>query len=111
MDFNTTDVKEIYNKLSCKQKQRLKLIIADFSEYNGFEDKYDCIVSCEVLEHIQNNGAFLKKTNDLLVEGGQLILSVPALQKYWAIDDEIAGHYRRYEKKNLFKILLEAGYY
>lgn len=110
MDFNTTDVEEIYDELAIVQKQKLKLIIADFTEYNQFDDKFDCVVSCEVMEHIEDDRAFLKKTNDLLTRGGQLILSVPARQKYWSRDDEIVGHYRRYEKQELSEKLIEAGY-
>lgn len=110
IDFNSTEVEQIFNELKEHRKQRLKLIIADFSEYNQFNTKYDCVVACEVLEHIEIDGAFLQKTNKLLVDGGQLILSVPARQKFWSKDDEIVGHYRRYEKEDLYKKLSEAGY-
>ncbi len=109
IDFNTTDVEQIYTELQESYKQRLKLIIADFSEYQ-FNQKFDCVVACEVLEHIVDDRIFLQKTNGLLTNFGQLILSVPAREKYWAKDDEIVGHYRRYEKKDLHKKLIEAGY-
>jgi SAM-dependent methyltransferase len=109
IDFNPTDVEKIYNELKDQYKQRLKLIIADFSEYQ-FDTKFDCVVACEVLEHIENDEMFLQKTNRLLVDDGQLILSVPAKQKYWSKDDEIVGHYRRYEKKDLYNKLLEGGF-
>jgi SAM-dependent methyltransferase len=110
MDFNTTDVQQIYDALPAALKRKLQLIIADFSQYQGFEAKFDCFVACEVLEHIEDDIAFLQKTNDLLVEGGQLILSVPARQKFWSVDDEIVGHYRRYEKKDLLAKLMQARY-
>jgi hypothetical protein len=63
-----------------------------------------------VLEHIEDDGFFLRKTNELLADRGQLILSVPAKKKYWSRDDEIVGHYRRYEKQELYEKLIEAGY-
>jgi SAM-dependent methyltransferase len=110
IDFNTTDVKQIYDSLPETHKQKLKLIIADFSQYNQFESKFDCVVACEVMEHIENDWLFLKRTNALLVEGGQLILSVPAKQKFWSVDDVIVGHYRRYEKQELQEKLTKAGY-
>jgi SAM-dependent methyltransferase len=110
IDFNTTDVETTYEKLPILQKKRLKLIIADFSEYNQFAEKFDCVISCDVLEHIKDDTLFLKKTNDLLNEGGQLIISVPARNKYWSKDDELVGHYRRYEKQELIDKLTEAGF-
>jgi cyclopropane fatty-acyl-phospholipid synthase-like methyltransferase len=110
MDFNISDVEKIYNALAETYKQRLKLIIADFSQYNQFESNFDCVVACEVLEHIEDDRLFLRRTNDLLADRGQLILSVPARQKFWSVDDVIVGHYRRYEKEELQEKLAEAGY-
>lgn len=110
MDFNTTDVQLIYDNLPQEYKQKLKLIIADFSQYDQFDSKFDCFVACEVLEHIKDDIAFLQRANDLLTEGGQLIISVPARQKYWSVDDEIVGHYRRYEIQDLHEKLIKAGY-
>ena len=110
VDFNVTDVKQIYNDLSEDFKEKLKLIIADFSKYDQFESRFDCVVACEVLEHVEDDMHFLHRTNELLVEGGQLIISVPARQKYWSVDDEIVGHFRRYERQDLHKKLREAGY-
>jgi SAM-dependent methyltransferase len=110
IDFNTTDVRQIYDELPAAYKQRLTLIIADFTQYDWLESSFDCVVACEVLEHIENDRLFLRRTIDLVREGGQLILSVPARQKYWSVDDVIVGHYRRYEKQELYEKLTEAGY-
>jgi ubiquinone/menaquinone biosynthesis C-methylase UbiE len=110
IDFNSTDVKQIYDKLPESYKQKLTLIISDFSQYNHFESKFDCVVACEVLEHIENDRLFLRRITDLLKKDGQLILSVPARQKYWSVDDVIVGHYRRYERQELYEKLTEAGY-
>jgi len=109
VDFNTTDVEAVYNELSEPARKRLKLIIADFSQYD-FNEKFNCFVACEVLEHVQDDRSFLRKANQLLVDGGQLILSVPAREKFWSKDDEIVGHYRRYEKQGLYDKLAETGF-
>lgn len=110
IDFNITDIQQIYEVLEESKKRRLELIIADFNEYDSVDKHYDCIVSCDVLEHVKDDVLFLRKFNQLLIDGGQLILSVPAKQKYWSRDDEIVGHYRRYEKKELEEKLLESGF-
>ena len=110
VDFNDTDVKHIYDGLSEYYKQKLELIIADFSRYDQFKSNFDCVVACEVLEHIEDDLKFLHRTYELLAERGQLILSVPARQIYWSTDDVIVGHYRRYERQDLHNKLMEAGY-
>lgn len=110
IDFNTTEVQRIYEALEPRARQRLELILGDFVKYDQFGRQFDCVVSCEVLEHVQDDMRFLCRANDLLAPGGQLMLSVPARQKYWSRDDEIVGHYRRYEKQELRDKLAEAGF-
>jgi len=109
IDFNSTNVELTYRKLDESRKERLELIIADFIQYQ-FGQQFDCVVACEVLEHIEDDRVFLRKVNDLLKNRGQLILSVPARQKYWSKDDEIVGHFRRYEKQELYGKLIEADF-
>ncbi len=84
--------------------KNINIIQGDFLDYN-FEKKYSLIVMFEVLEHIKNDEAALKKINELLQNNGLFILSVPAKIKKMGITDKIAGHYRRYEKENLIKLL------
>ena len=40
---------------------------------------------------------YFKKCNELLTNDGIVITIVPASMKYWEIEDEIAGHVKRYE--------------
>jgi hypothetical protein len=74
-----------------------------------FDCKYQAIIVCEVMEHIKDDRAFLKKVNNLL-DNGRLYLSVPAKMKYWNIDDELFGHYRRYEREELGNLLSSSGF-
>jgi len=110
IDFNTTNVEQIFNSLSNDKKRKMKLVIADFSEYDGSEEMFNCVVFCEVLEHVEEDGEFLKKVHNLLAKDGQIVLSVPSRQKYWSIHDEIVGHKRRYEKVELAQKLTNAGF-
>lgn len=79
------------------------ILHGDFLAY-PFENKYALIVLFEVLEHIRDDIAFVHKLHQSLKDGGIVILSVPSKMKNWDITDEIAGHCRRYEKKDLIKI-------
>ena len=69
---------------------------------NWLETKYqksaDLILSCMVLEHLseEDEERYFQKCQRLLNPGGLVILFVPGAPKYWGIEDEIAGHYRRY---------------
>lgn len=69
--------------------------------------KFD-IVSCfEVLEHVKNDRKLLR---DLVSHSKKyVIISVPAKQKLYDSSDEAVGHFRRYEKNDLLKLLDDTG--
>jgi len=43
-------------------------------------------------------------------ENGLLLLSVPAHMKYFGLRDMRVGHFRRYEKEQLCKLLVDSGF-
>jgi 2-polyprenyl-3-methyl-5-hydroxy-6-metoxy-1,4-benzoquinol methylase len=49
-----------------------------------------------VLEHIDDEQAFLREIRRCLAPGGRIYLSVPAGRWLWSDDDVQAGHFRRY---------------
>lgn len=64
----------------------------------------------DVLEHIGDEGEFLKQIYRLLIPGGRLYLSVPAFQVLWSAADDYAGHHRRYTLNGLSSELASAGF-
>jgi SAM-dependent methyltransferase len=77
---------------------------------DDWHHKFDFVFSFEVLEHIEHDQDALKEWADLLVEGGHLLVSVPAHMKKWGVDDAAVGHYRRYEREELLRKLTAAGF-
>jgi SAM-dependent methyltransferase len=103
------DVWPIYHALPPAVQTRLKLLVIDFMEHDVTAD-YDCVIACEVMEHVQDDVTFLKKLFAALKNRGQLILSVPARMRFWSQHDEIAGHLRRYEWDDLVTLLVGVGF-
>lgn len=66
------------------------------------ETKYDLIISSMVIEHLPEDilKPFINKCKDLLSEGGTITFLVPSSMKHWGIEDEIAGHIKRYERED-----------
>lgn len=85
-----------------------------FKQSNFLEDKienkYQMIIALEVLEHIENDKLALEKIYKMLEDKGQFIMSVPAHQSKWSVLDRWAGHYRRYEKKELISLCESLGF-
>lgn len=64
----------------------------------------------DVVEHIEDDIAFLDQIHHLLKEDGYLYLTVPAYQHLWSNEDVDAGHQRRYTISELEKKLKSVGF-
>lgn len=80
-----------------------------FQEKPKPQKQYDFVVACEVLEHIEDDLEMLEEWKGYLNNTGKLIISVPAHEKKWGATDVYAGHYRRYERKELEQKFAGAG--
>ena len=80
------------------QQGKYQVLHKDFFAFLS-DHKFDIIVSMMVIEHLtpKDLDIFLKKCKVILEKDGLLVLFVPASKKYWGIEDEIAGHCKRYE--------------
>jgi len=72
------------------------------------KNAYDYLMAFEVLEHIQDDKAALKKFRSYLRSNGKILLSMPAHMSKWGANDECTGHYRRYDRKELSIKLISA---
>ena len=73
-------------------------------------NEYSYVFAFEVLEHICDDTSELTTWRNYLKENGCLIISVPAHKKLWSNTDSWAGHFRRYERVELEKKLVAAGF-
>lgn len=64
----------------------------------------------DVIEHIENDAAFLTSIRTLLRPGGRFYCTVPAIPALWSREDVIAGHYKRYNRNSLIRALKLAGF-
>ncbi|MEK6970127.1 MAG: methyltransferase domain-containing protein [archaeon] len=75
---------------------------------NTVHSSFDVILLMDVLEHVKEDRAFLKKALKLLNPNGIVIITVPAFQWLWSKHDELVHHLRRYSKKELVQCIREA---
>lgn len=108
VDF-TDDLEASYGKLPEEMRHRLKVRNVNFMS-DSVPGAFDCVVACEVMEHIEDDAGFLRKIHECLKPGGQAIISVPAKARYWSVHDELVGHLRRYEKADLLAKAEQAGF-
>src|ERR1041385_1235922 len=63
-----------------------------------FREHFDSVFSVHVMEHIEDDRAFLEECLNMTRPGGAVIVLVPALQFLYSDLDRGIGHYRRYDK-------------
>ena len=71
--------------------------------------KFDCILMMDVLEHIEDDTAYLTDIIKYLKPDGKVIITVPAFMKLYSLHDRELHHYRRYEHKRLNNVITESG--
>ena len=68
---------------------------------------FDLLTAFDVLEHIENEKPVIEELVRILKPGGKMIISVPAYQWLWGVQDEVSHHFRRYTAGSLLKIFKE----
>ena len=70
---------------------------------------YDMIALLDVLEHVDDDVASLRALGERLIEGGRILLTVPATPWLWSDHDVLHHHKRRYTQQGLTAVAAQAG--
>jgi SAM-dependent methyltransferase len=70
-----------------------------------FREKFDYIISVDMLEHVRDDEKVIEQCRDNLKSGGKLILTTVTNQKLFGPIDVEAGHFRRYDPDSLIKLI------
>jgi len=81
-----------------------------YSSKKQIREKFDNVISSDVLEHIQNDVSELKYFYNILNKNGKLVLTVPAYPFLYSKRDDEIGHFRRYSKKEIINELKTVGF-
>lgn len=103
------------NQGACENNKTLNKQYIDSKKYDVRNDdffnldeekKYDIVFSCMVIEHMPDEmvEGYFEKAKRLISENGRIVCLVPSSMKHWGIEDEIAGHIKRYEKSDVESI-------
>jgi SAM-dependent methyltransferase len=72
-------------------------------------ERLDTVVCVNVLEHIEDDIALLRRFREMVVPDGRVVLFVPAHPWLYGAHDAADGHFRRYTRQSLRNALGSAG--
>lgn len=75
-----------------------------------FQAYFDLLFLFDVLEHIEDESAFLQSIKFHLADRGTLLINVPAHEFFVSDYDRAAGHIRRYSASNLVRVVQANGF-
>lgn len=70
---------------------------------------YDSVVYINVLEHVEREHEELERARAAIKPGGHLLVFVPALSWLYSNFDREVGHFRRYSRNGLERVVEHAG--
>jgi len=86
-----------------------RIWVGPFDESFSPGKRYALVLLLDVLEHLPDPLAALRRAVELLEPEGILLLTVPALPILWTSHDELNHHYVRYTRSSLTDLAARAG--
>ena len=88
---------------------RARIHIGPFDETFQPREQFSLILMLDVLEHIADPVAALRRAWGLLEPGGMLLITVPAFMLLWTNHDVLNHHFTRYTKSSFRHLARAAG--
>jgi len=94
----------------CQEQGRSRLCLADGQSIPFSDGSFDLVTALDLLEHLEREDAGLREAWRVLKNGGYAVLVVPAYQFLWSGFDEFSGHFRRYTREELKRVVEAVGF-
>jgi SAM-dependent methyltransferase len=75
-----------------------------------FPDRqFDLVLATDIIEHVDDDLLALRELRRVLKPKGHLLLTVPAFELLWGLQDELGHHKRRYRLSDLLERIADAS--
>ncbi len=93
-----------------KKNENLPLLAGDLNDLPIKTKSVGLVIAADVLEHLEDDANGIIESYRVLGNGGIFIVTVPAFNFLWGIQDVVTGHKRRYSKKQINNKLEAVGF-
>ena len=106
----TAVIEPSYGGAALAAKRGVLSVCAAFEKLRLPKSSLHAVSMFDVLEHVEDRESLLREVHRVLVPGGHLVLTLPALQTLWSQFDEDGGHFLRYSKRVIARELNRNGF-
>jgi SAM-dependent methyltransferase len=79
------------------------------SDLHSVDGRFSTVTLLDVIEHVEDDVGMIRKAARLVLPGGRMIVSVPAIPSLFGPRDRRLGHFRRYSCHTLRCALAQSG--
>lgn len=72
-------------------------------------DSFDLLLATDIIEHVEDDERALAEIARVLRPGGNVLVTVPAFESLWGLQDRVSQHKRRYRLAQLRTTIERAG--
>jgi SAM-dependent methyltransferase len=102
---------EIYSLFLAKRRfSTVPFVHGDLLSLPFKTNSIETIIATDILEHLDDDSIGIKEIHRALTRGGTVILTVPAFNSLWGIQDIVGMHKRRYSKNEFLKKIEQEGF-
>ena len=111
-DLDSITIESLRTRFAREILEKRYVPVHDDFLLTALQERVELVVSCMVMEHLTPDAQveFMNKSANCLREGGVMVGLVPASPADWGIEDEIAGHCRRYTRRDIEALAVETGW-
>ncbi len=93
----------------CRKRGLKNLFLGSIDDFPANDYLLKGVFALDVIEHIDDDRAILRKLFSILQKDGYLVITVPAFSWLWSSHDDLHMHKRRYTCSQLKQLLEETG--
>ncbi len=87
----------------CAEKGLGKVTSGDVCALPFPDGRFDLVLATDIIEHVDDDSAALRQIQRVLAPNGKVLITVPAFQSLWGLQDDVSHHKRRYRARQLLE--------
>ncbi len=87
-----------------KEVLKIDIVQGSITSLPFQDESFDLVCAFDVLEHIENDQKGANEMKRVCKKHGIIFITVPMYMALWGQHDEVNQHYRRYNKREVFKL-------